>query len=211
MISATKKFIFIHPPKTAGNSIQNILRKYSEDKILSQRKDPHNKNILDGFRLKNNHLKTEKHSSLNDYYHNWNAEMFGNIENYFKFGTTRNPWDRAVSLYFHGLKLGTQPPFTKKNFLNHLRTTNFWKRPLCSFLSVKNHGLEKIDFLIKYESLQEDFDVACDKIGIPREKLPVTNKSKHEHYTEHYDDETRDVAAKKFAKDIEYFGYEFGG
>jgi hypothetical protein len=35
MISFQKRFLFVHIPKTAGNSIQSVLRDYSEDELVA--------------------------------------------------------------------------------------------------------------------------------------------------------------------------------
>jgi hypothetical protein len=213
MISHKHKFIFIHVPKTAGNSIQNYLQNYSEDKIwVTEEQATHNaksKSHLDRFEIRssNKKLKIHKHATLNAYYNAW-QKKYESIEDFFKFGVTRNPWDRAISYYFwKGHK-----SFNKKIFINNLiqrNRNNYRPKPCVDYFCVKKYNDHKLDYVIRFENIQKDFNIVCDKIGIPTQQLPHKNKSSHKHYTEYYDDETREIVAKKYAKDIEFFGYEF--
>lgn len=153
-------------------------------------------------------------------------KMVGNeiFKNYFKFSVVRNPFSRCVSEYFWYKRMKSnvlsfkQWVNTKLQDLieNSTRIDNEYPKVL------KMHNLEQfkfvynelnesmVDYICKFENLQQDFNIVCDKIGIPRQQLPHVNKSKHKHYTEYYDDETREIVAKKYAKDIEYFRYKFG-
>src|SRR5947199_7305777 len=94
MISFQKRFLFVHIPKTAGNSIQSVLRDYSEDQIVALRSE---QDGIEHFGLHNPNYKIRKHSTLAEYRMALGDEQFRSL---YKFACVRNPWDRMVSYYF---------------------------------------------------------------------------------------------------------------
>ncbi|NDB30230.1 hypothetical protein EB155_09620, partial [archaeon] len=123
-----------------------------------------------------------------------------------KFTFVRNPWDKIVSQYHYNRhKFG----FKDSTFKEYVKAWDSGKQ-ISTFSSLNLHYIdEELDFIGRFETLQQDFNIVCDNIGIPRQQLPHENKSKHKHYTEYYDDETKQIVAEKYARDIEYFGYKF--
>tara|TARA_Y100000310_G_C20552192_1_gene748657 strand:+ start:306 stop:866 length:561 start_codon:yes stop_codon:yes gene_type:complete len=184
MISEKHRCIFIHVPKTGGNSIKTIL----------------------GLHRHLHSPASHKPEEL--------------LSEYFSFSFVRNPWDRLVSSYVYlknggmGSKLDMD---AKEKYIDNFKTFKDF------VLNIDQTGLpnqqhlrqqtfwidRELDFIGKFENLQQDFNKVCDKLDILKQELPHTNKTNHKHYTEYYDDETRQIVAEKYAKDIEYFGYEF--
>jgi len=139
----------------------------------------------------------------------------------FKFSFVRNPWDRAVSLYFYLKKVG----FIHKNkkfrtFLYEIEDDAL--PPIGLFhskaLSQCNKQLDWItdekgrvfvDFVGRYENIESDFSRVCEELSIERQ-LPRRNITAHSHYTRHYDQESRKIVERVYAGDIDYFGYKFG-
>jgi len=206
MINEKNKFIFIHIPKCGGTSIEFLLKKDSR--------------IRTGWDKKKKVFR--QHCTILQLKQLYNIK----VDKYFSFTFCRNPWDRAVSGYkswfreacpFRNMVKGT----TLKDYLlcrngyeriNHLenslgRGDHF--RSQYEYI-IDEHSEPIIDYIGRFETYQQDFNTVCDKIGIPRQQPPHMNITNHKHYTEYYDDETREIVAKKYARDIEYFGYKFG-
>jgi len=200
MISFQKHFLFVHIPKTAGNSIQSALREYSEDQLVALRKE---QDGIERFGLRNPKYKIKKHSTLAEYKTALGEVQFGHL---YKFTCVRNPWDRMVSYYF----TPTQSPETwdQKKF----------RRIISKAVSVadylrldqgKEDPFSNVDYIMRFENLADDFRSVCGTLGISPAALPRYNRSSREHYSKYYDEELRELVRKRFAAEIQRFGYTF--
>ena len=72
------------------------------------------------------------------------------------------------------------------------------------------NGQLYVDNILRFEYLEKDWNLMFERIGHKPPKLPNKNVSKHKHYSEYYDDESREFIEQLFKKDIETFGYKFG-
>ncbi len=152
------------------------------------------------------------------------------FNSYFKFAFVRNPWSRIVSEYryrnyhkkmsfkdfiLHGLP-------TESNYSDDYRHIT----PQYDFLHDET-GKLLVDFVGRFERLQEDFDLISSQLGIIHSQLPHINaskqkssligklmflkeRSKNYHYTDYYNEETERLVRNMYKKDIQAFQYNFG-
>ena len=130
-------------------------------------------------------------------------------EEYFRFSVIRNPWDRFIS----GWKYCKS---TRYRSLHDVLTDlpreghdyRHLTRPQHKILFDEN-GRLIVDYLIRFESLQQDFNQVCDIIGKPRIKLAHYNRITRAHYSVYFDKESRQIFMRHFGKDVHLFNYHF--
>jgi len=181
-------FIFIHINKTAGTSIGNAI----------------------GLPIKHHQTALEVIARIGK--DKWDSA--------YKFTLVRNPWDKVVSHYEYRKKRNkTDLASHEISFLDWVRKTYgpdkdpfYYNNPKAFQPQVEwlkdDEGVISIDFIGKFESINEDFSQIRNAIGIDAE-LPHLNASKRPGYRHYYDDESREIVAQWFHEDIKLFGYHF--
>jgi hypothetical protein len=198
--------IFVHNQKTGGTSIEQYFEQHVPDA----------KDIL------------PRHC-----YAVQGIEKLGQAEwrqNY-SFGFVRNPWSRLVSWYSmmqEQTERGKKNPLFEyvrshsTNFEEFLRnctqdvtetikgvayTKSVTRNQLDYFTDAQ--GKVAVNFIGRFEQLEIDFQQVIKASGVPNFPLAKTNTTSKKDYRTFYTDETRQLVADRFKKDIEYFGYEF--
>lgn len=195
MISHKLKFIFVHIPKTSGNSLSLYLKDIVNDGVI-QRDNNLGKNS--GIDIICEKTKTGiKHENI-DYYRRIYGEK---INDYFKFTIVRNPYDRMLSFYF---------------FEKTIRNQTFNRSEFIRFVTkCKSFQYDYIDdscHTIHYENLIDELkNIDCFKGVVDFEDYPKLNSSANckELYHKVYDndEELKNIIFEKFKKEFEMFGY----
>jgi hypothetical protein len=229
IISHEHKFIFLKTKKTAGTSVELALSELcgpddiippvteSDEALRAPGSGPRNwrvhgwwqsprplhrrgwfKIVPEDYGFYNHMPAKEARALLNDD-KIWNS--------YFKFAFDRNPWDRQVSAY-HFRYRGKKRPRPFCEFLEDSKRAR-----LNNFEIYSLDGEPCVDFLGRYETLEDDFRRALGEIGVkfekplPRAKGGIRKNGKS--YRDYYDARTRDIVGEWYAREIQLLGYSF--
>ncbi len=184
IISYRHQFVFMHVSKTGGESTSQALLPHlgPDDIIVAPPVHTHPPGIH----------RLAKHSRLDVI----RAVLGHELDNFFKFGFVRNPWDRVVSFYHYQARVQGE----RGSFADFLPSG--LPRASCT------HATSGLDFVGRFEQLDSDFGAICAKLGLAA-ILPRLNVSKRGSYRSYYDAASRTLIADRYAEDIEKFEYQF--
>jgi len=140
------------------------------------------------------------------------------FDNCFKFAAVRNPWARAVSLYFRRDGVQTRDKISFEEFCEQ----HIYASDTCHHPTLHQNQLDWLcdtdgTCIMDYVYKLEDFEVAIKEIaertqGRVRLAKRMANRnpgSSSRSYREIYTQHTKALIAKRFQKDIDYFKYAF--
>ena len=205
LISDSHKFIFVHVRKAAGSSIRDTLEPLS----LVKPTDTWSKLKSRFFNVETDYHKYafRQHDDINAAKRLMPEDLF---ESYFKFAFVRNPWDRLVSEYEFIRRRsdhGRHSKVIKMDFDKYIvyQSRRFDAHQI-NMLADKN-GKVLMDFVGKFENLQDDWNRVTEKLGIKNKELSHRKKAGIKDYSSYYTPETRALVGELWKKDIEAFGY----
>lgn len=206
IVSHAKQFIFFAVPKTGTHAVRELLSSHKgpddwEQQILfGEQFLP----IPEIAKIQHGHISAQQIAP-----HIEKAVW----DNYFKFAFVRNPFDRFISVCFF---LNRQNPRFAETPLPWMKSAiaapRFRQRILVQpqYLQLIDlQGNIAMDYVGRYEGLQDSVDEICGKVQIESKPLQKKNASEHQQYREYYDDELKSAVESFYKEDLKRFSYSF--
>lgn len=141
------------------------------------------------------------HSSIAEVEQALGREVVGS---YFKFCFDRNPWDFAVSLYFHHRSKGRLQTVDFEEFV--------FTCPIPQNATLYSRDRKvTVDAVFRYEELEDRLADVCQRLQLSPAALP-TDKSHRRppgHYRQYYSQTSRDEVANRWQDTIRLLNYDF--
>ena len=230
IISHKHKFIFIKPQKTAGTSVELLLSRICgpENVITPLGFDP-DPNVRERHGAKPPQIyfrpKPFKYWQMcelywlflkgkkpnRNYWEHLSAEKINEYvgddiwKSYKKISIVRNPWDHVISQ--HNWMLKYRFGGVTDDFEHFIREKYV---PLWNIISVNNYV--DLDFVIKFENLEENIEeLFSDLKVITNSSLPKTKTKSRKvaHYSEAYNNITKNLVEDINCRLIRKFNYKF--
>ena len=193
VVSHQHNFIFVHINCCAGTSIENALKPWGEWFPMDR------PGILPPF---------PQHAMIDEY-----IRAYPEAKDYFTFAIVRNPWARMATYYathkaYHKYAFGEWVQLLggsdgERSLYDHARMYSSCASWICIDDQIA------VDYVGKFEQLEKAFDAITGRLRLDA-ALPHLNRSARKPYTEYYDEKSKEIIARRFRRDIELFGYEFG-
>lgn len=189
MISHEHRCIFIHVPKTAGESIETMF----SGAPLNTGRDPYEGTW-------------DKHLSVTQIKELYPREY----QKYFKFSIVRNPWDRFISMVLYRRRRWGFTEDISQQIRKDLTLPYFHRKSASNMLC--HDGSLAVDFVVRFERLQDDMKVVWGTLGLPNQTIPHLNVSAgRAPYWDYFDNYSREFIRHSQRRDIELFGYDYEG
>ena len=98
--------------------------------------------------------------------------------------------------------------FCKNILINDHCTADLTLHLLSQYQYLNIQGVNKFDFIGRFETLEDDYKQIACKLGITTE-LPHTRKTVHLPYWYYYDEECISIVRERYSKDVAQWEYEF--
>jgi len=221
LLSNRFQFLFVHIAKTGGTSIRSVLGRHDwKDPYSAAAFLCHRISHLCGHRIG---TKLPRHAAIVGAQEMLSPARF---DAFYKFAFVRNPWDRHVSAYHHFLR--EQPQVLAAQRIGSFQDFSRWlleesqgyrgpKHVLVASLRrlqiahlVNHEGAIVVDFVGRYEQLEEDFHQICRRVGWPVATLPHRRRAgDRRDYRTYYTDAIADQVGQAFGQEAVTFGYRF--
>jgi hypothetical protein len=191
------KFVIFHVPKTGGTSIRHLYR---------------------NIRGNDRGIMGSAHMTCREFVQNYKKEPMGK---YPRYAIKRNPFDRLVSAYQHIVQRTqhhneAKQPF--KKFVASLENEGEWGRERLRNSSVlwpQHHFTESPDdikvILLPFEHFGESATEVARHFGFyPLLENPIPHRNASAKLDIEWDEPSREVVRRVYARDFSYLGYDKG-